>query len=112
VRESPHFAACFLFVPAAAAAAPPRAAGHFDEMRAQRCCPHHNLTAPPVENVSKVPKASPKLRRHWVRIGASVESPAKLQISCARIGGESGRNARHCVGDVVVPAKRGFVAQG
>jgi hypothetical protein len=60
----------------------------------------------PGRHVSKVPKASPSFDAIAVRIGASVESPAKLQISCAPIGGESGRDARHRVGDVVMPAGR------
>src|SRR5580693_8753177 len=60
----------------------------------------------PGRHVSKVPKASPSFDAIAVRIGASVESSAKLQISCAPIGGESGRDARHRVGDVVMAAGR------
>jgi hypothetical protein len=54
-------------------------------------------------HIRKVPQASPSFDAIAVRISASVEFATKVRIRTP-IGGESGRDARYRVGDVVMPA--------
>jgi hypothetical protein len=56
-------------------------------------------------HIRKVPKASPSFDAIAVRISASVEFATKVQIR-PPIGGDSGRDARYRVGDVVMPVRR------